>query len=262
MTTGIKFLLIISLLIVCLSGCGNAKKPDGVVEREPEAAETAGTEEATETDIADNIEVFTQSSIRIRADIGTIYIDPFQMNEEPHDADFILITHEHYDHYSPEDIGKVAGDSTVFVIPENMKKKVGEVSELMKKTETVKPGSSYEIDGLEFETVPAYNIIKPYHPKLSAWVGYVLKLGGKRIYIAGDTDATKEARAVSCDIALVPIGGTYTMDAVKGAELVNELSPELAIPTHYGSIVGSKEDEDVFAENVKEPVKTEFKIPF
>jgi L-ascorbate metabolism protein UlaG (beta-lactamase superfamily) len=103
---------------------------------------------------------------------------------------------------------------------------------------TVKPGVYREVEDLEFETVPAYNLLKPFHPKGAEWVGYILRIDGKRIYIAGDTDETKEAKAVKCDIALVPIGGTYTMDAKKAAELVNTIRPEVAIPTHYGSIVG------------------------
>ena len=127
---------------------------------------------------------------------------------------------------------------------------------------TVKPGISAEIDDLKLETVPAYNIKKPFHPESAGWVGYILKDGGKRIYIAGDTDATKEAKAVKCDIALVPIGGTYTMDAKTAAELVNELHPETAIPVHYGTIVGKPSDGEVFAKHVKEPVKVEIKIRF
>ncbi len=128
--------------------------------------------------------------------------------------------------------------------------------------ETVKPAVYREISGLEFETVPAYNTLKPFHPKSAEWVGYVLRIDGKRIYIAGDTDATKEAKAVKCDIAIVPIGGTYTMDARKAAELVNALRPDIAIPVHYGSIVGKPSDGDVFAGNVKSPVKVVFKIQF
>ena len=87
-------------------------------------------------------------------------------------------------------------------------------------------------------------------------------IDGKRIYIAGDTDATKEAKAVQCDIAIVPIGGTYTMDAVKAAELVNTIHPDIAVPVHYGSIVGKPSDGDVFAENVKSPIKVVFKLKF
>lgn len=132
----------------------------------------------------------------------------------------------------------------------------------MSKIVTVTPGVYKEIDGLEFETVAAYNTLKPFHRKDAGWVGYILRIDGKRIYIAGDTDATKEARGVKCDVALVPIGGTYTMDAKKAADLVNEIRPSVAIPVHYGAVVGSPKDGDVFAANVREPIKVEYKIQF
>ena len=209
-----------------------------------------------------NIEVFIQNSIRIRSRVGVIYIDPFQMKEEPKDADFVLITHDHYDHFSPEDIGKVSKADTILVVPEKMAAKAQEVSGMVRKIETVKPSVYREMGGLEFETVPAYNTLKPFHPKSAEWVGYILRIDGKRIYIAGDTDATKEAKAVKCDIALVPIGGTYTMDAKKAAELINTIRPDVAIPVHYGHIVGKPGDGEIFAENVMEPIKVEFKIEF
>ena len=209
-----------------------------------------------------NIEVFIQNSIRIRSRVGVIYIDPFQMKEEPKDADFVLITHDHYDHFSPEDIGKVSKADTILVVPEKMAAKAWEVSGMVGKIETVKPSVYREMGGLEFETVPAYNTLKPFHPKSAEWVGYILRIDGKRIYIAGDTDATKEAKAVKCDIALVPIGGTYTMDAKKAAELINTIRPDVAIPVHYGHIVGKPSDGEVFAENVMAPIKVEFKIAF
>ena len=212
--------------------------------------------------MTENIRVYSQNCIRIETEKGIVYVDPFQMKESPKDADFILITHDHYDHFSPEDIGKAAGRDTVMVVPENMKDKAKEAEGFVKRTVTVKPGISAEIDALKLETVPAYNIKKPFHPESAGWVGYILKDGGKRIYIAGDTDATKEAKAVKCDIALVPIGGTYTMDAKTAAELVNELRPETAIPVHYGTIVGKPSDREVFAKHVKEPVKAEIKIRF
>lgn len=209
-----------------------------------------------------NIEVFIQNSIRIRSRVGVIYIDPFQMKEEPKDANFVLITHDHYDHFSPEDIGKVSKADTILVVPEKMAAKAREVSGMVGKIETVKPSVYREMGGLEFETVPAYNTLKPFHPKSAEWVGYILRIDGKRIYIAGDTDATKEAKAVKCDIALVPIGGTYTMDAKKAAELINTIRPDVAIPVHYGHIVGKPGDGEVFAENVMAPIKVEFKIAF
>ncbi len=208
----------------------------------------------------ENIEVFINNSIRIRDRVGTIYIDPYKKKEEPHDADYIFITHDHYDHYSTDDILKVVGESTVLIIPEKMEGKIGGVSGRMRKVVTVKPGMFYETDGLEFDTVPAYNTIKPFHMKSAGWVGYILRIDRKRVYIAGDTDATKEAKAVRCNIALVPIGGTYTMNAKQAAELINEIQPEIAIPVHYGSVVVGKADEETFVANVKEPVKVEIKL--
>ena len=210
--------------------------------------------------MTDNIEVFTQNSIRINGKEGVIYIDPFQMRENPNDADYVLITHDHYDHFSVEDIEKVVKADTIFVVPEKMKGKAKEVEHFVKSTFTVKPGEKYDMEGLEFETVPAYNKVKPFHSKSAGWVGYILNVNGKRIYIAGDTDATREAESVKCDIALVPIGGTYTMNAKQAAEFVNNISPTVAIPTHYGSIVGKKEDADVFAQNVKPGIDVVIKI--
>ena len=212
----------------------------------------------------ENIEVFTQNSIMINHHMEVIYVDPFQMNIEPHDAAYVLITHDHYDHYSPDDIKKVVSDRTILVVPEKMEAKVHDLSDIVSKIVYVKPGVYRSIDGLELEleTVPAYNIFRPFHPKSAEWVGYILRIDGKRIYIAGDTDATKEAKAVKCDIALVPIGGTYTMDAKKAAELINTIRPDVAIPVHYGHIVGKPGDGEVFAENVMAPIKVEFKMAF
>ena len=212
--------------------------------------------------MVDNIEVNTQNSIRIESRVGTIYVDPLEIGNDAHDADYILITHDHYDHFSPEDIRKIVKADSILVVPEKMADKAQEVAGDVGKIETVKPGVYRELNGLEFETVPAYNLLKPFHPKSAEWVGYVLRIDGQRIYIAGDTDATKEAKAVKCEVALVPIGGTYTMDAKKAAELVNAIRPNVAIPVHYGSIVGKPADGDVFAQNIKDPIKVEFKIRF
>ena len=210
----------------------------------------------------DNIEVNTQNSIRIISGEWVIYVDPLEIAGEKHDADFIFVTHDHYDHFSPEDIRKIAKPDSILIVPEKMAGKAQEVSDAVGRIETVKPAVNRDINGLEFETIPAYNLLKPFHQRSAEWVGYVLMTGGKRIYIAGDTDATREAKAVKCDIAIVPIGGTYTMDAKKAAELVNTIRPDIAVPVHYGSIVGKPSDGDVFAENVKSPVKVVYKIRF
>ena len=210
--------------------------------------------------MTENIEVFTQSSIRITYGDRRIYIDPFQMREAPKDADFILITHDHYDHFSPEDIEKVSNGKSVLIVPAKMLPQAEKVSSIVEEIHSVMPGEHYGISGLEFDTVAAYNNLKPFHPKSAGWVGYILQIDGQRIYVSGDTDMNRDNRDVKCDIALVPIGGTYTMDAKKAAEFINTIRPTVAIPTHYGSIVGKKEDADVFAADVKAPIRTEVKM--
>lgn len=205
----------------------------------------------------ENITVFTQNSIRVDSSIGKIYIDPFRMNEEPMDADYILVTHDHFDHFNTEDIPKVSKNDTVLVVPENMKEKAKEAAGFVGSIVTVKPGESVTIGKLSLETIPSYNIGKPFHPKEAGWVGYILKVDGKRIYIAGDTDATDEAKKVKCDIALVPIGGKYTMNPKEAAELVNIIRPAVAIPVHFGGVVGTPEDAEAFTGNVDAGIKVE-----
>lgn len=209
-----------------------------------------------------NIKINEQNSIKIKSKYGMIYVDPFRIREKTNDAAFILITHDHYDHFSPEDIAKVAGKNTVLVVPEKMEEKALEVAGQVKQIVTVKPGEHREVESLEFDTVPAYNIGKPFHQKSAGWVGYVFSIDGKRVYVSGDTDATDEAKAVKCDIAIIPIGGTYTMDAKQAAELVNTIRPSVAIPVHYGTVVGNPREGEVFAANVTDGIKVEFKISF
>ena len=203
-----------------------------------------------------NIEVFTLSSIRIRCGAGTVYADPFHMKISPHDADIVLITHDHYDHFSPEDLAKVINPATILVVPEKLADKAAAFSAQVKAIETVLPGQQYQIAGLSLETVPSYNRIKPFHPKKNGWVGYLLDLDGQRVFIAGDTDKTKENSTVQCDIALVPVGGKFTMDAKEAADLINTIRPAAAIPTHYGTIVGKKSDGERFASMVDPAIET------
>lgn len=209
--------------------------------------------------VTEKIEVLTHSSIRITGE-RTVYIDPFKIKEETHDADLILITHDHYDHFSPEDIARVAKDGTRLAVPEKMEEQAAKIGFSGKKLIAVTPGMAREVDGILVEAVEAYNNLKPFHPKKKGWVGYILTIDGEKVYIAGDTDMTKENQQVKCDIAMVPIGGTYTMDAKKAAELVNVIKPGTAIPTHYGSIVGSRKDEEVFRKNVDAGIAVEIRM--
>ena len=193
------------------------------------------------------ITVNAQSSIRIGGD-QVLYFDPFRITDARKDADIIFITHPHFDHFSPADIARVCKPETVFIAPESMaaELKAAGITEPV----LMKPGESKMISGIAVETVPAYNISKQFHPKQNGWLGYIVTVGGKRIYAAGDTDATKEAAAVQCDIALIPIGGTYTMNPAEAAELVNRMRPQIVIPIHYGTIVGNPGDGAAFAKLV------------
>lgn len=208
----------------------------------------------------ENIRVNTQSSIRIAAPEGIVYLDPLEIGDAPHDADVVLITHNHGDHFSPSDIRKIAGADTVLVVPQKMEKQAQELRDAVGSVVTVRPGQALTVKGLALETVPAYNNIKPFHPQSAGWVGYILITDGIRIYAAGDTDATKDNRQVRCDIAMVPIGGTFTMNAKKAAELMNEIRPAVAIPIHYGSIVGSAADAETFARLIDPEIRVELKL--
>ncbi len=189
----------------------------------------------------DNIEVLYHSSIKINKN-KIIYIDPFKIDKNYNDADIILITHEHYDHYSEEDIDKVVNKNTIIVIPEEMLTKLLKKGINKNSIVLVEPNKEYIVQGVKIETVPAYNVNKKFHPKENKWVGYIITINDVRYYIAGDTDITEENRKVKCDVAFVPVGGTYTMNSKESAQLVNEIQPKIAVPIHYGSIVGTEQD--------------------
>ena len=204
----------------------------------------------------EGIEGLCHSSIRFgRGEI--IYFDPFKIEENYNDADVIFITHDHYDHYSEEDIDKVVKEDTIIVVPEDLKTKLLKKGWKEENIITVRPNESYTVKNIEFKTIPAYNVNKQFHPKENAWVGYLLEIEGVTYYIAGDTDITEENKKVKCDVAFVPVGGTYTMDYTEASELINEIKPKVAVPTHYGSIVGSKKEGDKFLKLANPEIKVE-----
>lgn len=189
-----------------------------------------------------NITVNTQSSIRIEGS-KILYFDPYQVQVDAHDADFIFITHEHYDHFEPESIAKLKKDDTCLVAPASMKKKaLSEAGIASENCMFYQPGETYEEQGLLIETVPAYNKLKPFHTKGKKWQGYIVTLDGTRYYVSGDTDVNEDILKVQCDVALLPIGGFYTMDWKQAAEYVAQIKPKAVVPTHYGSIVGKVTD--------------------
>ena len=189
----------------------------------------------------ENIEVLYHSSIRI-SNNKVIYIDPFKIDKNYNDADIVFITHDHYDHYSDEDIDKVINENTTIIIPEKLLTKLLRKGINKNAIITVEPNEKYMVQGIKFETIPSYNTNKTFHPKENGWVGYIITLDDIRYYIAGDTDITEENRKVKCDVAFVPVGGTYTMGFKEAAQLINEMQPKIAVPIHYGSVVGTKKD--------------------
>ena len=192
------------------------------------------------------ITVNAHSSVRIEAGEKVVQVDPYLLETAPKDADLVFLTHDHFDHFSPEDVQKVWKPETVFVMPPSTAK-AGEALLRGHEILTVTPGEAGIAGGLAFEAVAAYNPGKPFHPRANGWVGYVLTVDGLRVYIAGDTDVTDEAAAVRCDVALLPIGGKYTMDPEQAAALGRQLRPQAVIPIHYGSVVGTAEAFDRFA---------------
>ena len=202
----------------------------------------------------ENIEVLYHSSIKINRK-DTIYFDPFKIDKEYHDADIIFITHSHYDHYSEEDILKVKKEDTQIVAPLDLLDNLLTLGFTKDSITLVKPNENYTVKGLSFKTIPAYNTNKNFHPKANNWVGYLVTIDNITYYIAGDTDITTENKQVKCDVAFVPVGGTYTMDNKEAAKLINEIKPKVAIPIHYGKIIGNISDGQNFAKLINKEIE-------
>ena len=191
-----------------------------------------------------NIKWLGHSGFAITAHDTIIVIDPFQIKEIV-PADIILITHSHYDHCSIEDIDKIMKPDTVIVTEaESAKKLSGDVR-------VVKPGNKINVSGIDIQAVEAYNTNKAFHPKTNGWLGFIITVDGVRIYHAGDTDLIPEMDKFEADIALLPVSGTYVMTAEEAVEAAKRLKPEIAIPMHFDSIVGSKKDAFKFKKDLE-----------
>ena len=182
----------------------------------------------------DNIYVNTRSSIKIKG-TKTIYFDPLDIEGMPCDADLVFVTHEHWDHFSPDDINKVLKKDSQIIVPLGMIDMVMEKNFPIQSVQGILPLQTGDYAGVKCQAIPAYNIDKPFHPKNNNWLGYLIELDGKTYYIMGDTDATPEAAKVNAEVVFIPIGGKYTMDAAQAAEFINENPPKLVVPTHYGN---------------------------
>ena len=195
---------------------------------------------------------YTQASFRWRNGAQTVFVDPWRVVDGG-TADLIFVTHAHFDHFRPDEIAALRRPDTVVVAPRDI------AAELPGPVRAVSPGDAFEIDGVAVQVVPAYNVAPDrlqHHPRANGWVGYVLSSNGVRWYHAGDTDHVPELDTVRAHAAFLPIGGTYTMDAREAAGLAKAIAPDVAVPMHFGFVVGTPEDADVFRREAA-PVRVE-----
>ncbi len=195
---------------------------------------------STPVGLLENLHWLGHASFRLDGP-PTIYFDPWNLKGQPPQADIILISHEHHDHCSPDDVRRVSWAGTVTIASPGAAKK------LRGNVHTLQPGERTTVGGVEIEAVPAYNVGKHYHPRRAKHVGFIVTVGGERLYFAGDTDHIPEMSDIRCDVALLPVGGTYTMDAEKAAQAATDIRPKIAVPMHYGSgVVGTRADAERF----------------
>ena len=196
----------------------------------------------------DNIDWLGHAGFRIKTSAGWMYIDPYRAPEGPAAA-AILVTHDHFDHFSRDDVLHLAGKGTVFAGPATV------TEQLRGNTHTVAPGDVVEVGSVEVLAVAAYNTNKldsegrPFHSRDAGWVGYVIRDGGRRIYHSGDTDVIPEMdEAAGVDVALLPVSGTYVMTPSEAAEAARRIDPGVAVPMHWGTVIGSREDAEAFVQ--------------
>lgn len=181
----------------------------------------------------------------------TLYIDPFDLPGDLPPADIILITHEHSDHFSPDDLARLVKPASVVVALEALRDRL---PKSVKHFRGVAPGDTIEVGDVTIAAVPAYNVEKRFHPKEKGWIGFVIEIAGRSIYHAGDTDLIPEMEGIDADVALLPVGGTYTMDASEAARAADLIRPKVAVPMHWGKIVGTEKDAEAFKAKSSVPV--------
>jgi L-ascorbate metabolism protein UlaG (beta-lactamase superfamily) len=201
---------------------------------------------------------YKQSAYKWKGEGITVYIDPWGLRDKEEPADVVFITHAHADHFEPADIAKIRKSTTQFVAPRDV------ADNLEGKVKAIKPGESLEVAGIKFETVPAYSTVEhrlQTHPKSNNWVGYILTLDGQRYWFSGDGDPNPDIERIKTDVALICVGGDpYVMGPSEAAGVVKKIRPQLAVPNHYGFVVGVASDGETFAKEAA-PVKVQIMKP-
>lgn len=198
------------------------------------------------------IEVIHHASIRLEEDDTIIYFDPYEISEERHDADYIFITHDHYDHYDSSSIEKLWKDSTKLIVSECLRDKNPFL--------VVLPNQDYHLAEFSFRTVSSYNTNKNFHPKEKQYVGYQLFLKDTSYYVMGDTDRTIESDEIYTDVCFIPIGGVYTMNVEEASQYINDQKPKMVIPIHYGKIVGDVSLGEEFQKRINKDIEVKLMI--
>ncbi len=200
--------------------------------------------------ILDELTWFQHSSFLWNHKGKKIYFDPWGLPERPEIADIILITHDHYDHLSEGDIRKIDSPKTVIVAPVDCRGKLdGNIVFL-------RPGENTTINGVKIAAIPAYTVKTSHHLKEKGWIGYLVEVDGEKVYHAGDTDFIPEMSSIKTDVALLPVGGTSTMNWEEAAQAAKAIGPRVvAVPMHFGAVVGSLWDAKKFAEKAQVPVE-------
>lgn len=191
------------------------------------------------------ISINCHSSIKITGE-NIIYFDPYNIEKKVNDADYVFLTHDHYDHLDIQSLKNVMKEETLVITPTSIP--LTALEPVVRKDQVIGvcPNEQYFIGNMNVYTIPSYNINKDFHKKSYNWVGYIIEINSEIIYIAGDTDLNEDIKKVKCDVAIIPIGGTYTMNYSEAAELINIIKPKHVIPSHYGTIVGDLKDAEAF----------------
>lgn len=231
-----RLIIIFAGLMLVVGGCRK---------KEPAESEIAAQKNKAQREAAMNITLqwLGHASFRISDEDNVIYIDPWKIANAAHDATIVLVSHSHSDHYSAEDIGKVSGPGTKLIAVADVIAKQGA-------GESIMPGLTIEAGGIMVHCVPSYNPNKQFHPKKNNWAGFIIQIGSKRIYYSGDTDIIEEMKTLGkIDLAMLPVGGTYTMNGEEAAKAAGIIKPKMAIPYHWGDVVGGKSDAEQFAKD-------------